>query len=464
MKILLINTTTGFDPLTSKENDYRIQLSLSPPIGLLYIARSFEDDGHKVKVIDYSCEEKPNKEMQKSLYSYDAIGLEVLTDNRNYVEKIAKSIKDYDNDLPVLLGGPHCTFHPQKALIDIPSGDISVEGEGEIVVKELVKGLNGYKNYEKLPGVYYRKKSEIKKGKPAEYIKNIDEISFPSRHLVEKYEYGKIGRQNFYKQKSTAILTSRGCPNNCKFCTRHITSNYFRMRSAENVIEELSEIKEKYKSVFIADDNFLASKKRSTKIFDELIKMGSPLDIYINGARVDSANNDLYKKMKIAGVKHIYFGIESGNQSVLDYYNKNINIEQIKTAVKLANKMDFITLGYFILGAPFETYKHIKKSINFSLNLPLDFAIFYPLSYSKGSDLWDEAVKKKKINKDEDCYGIIASSERGLANFTESELLDLCKKAYKKFYYRPSYLFRQIYKSLKRLDFTILKYWINYNT
>jgi radical SAM superfamily enzyme YgiQ (UPF0313 family) len=464
MKVLLINTTTGFDSVTSEKRDYRIHLSLSPPIGLLYIARSLEDEGHKVNVIDYSCEENPNKKMNQSLNSYDVIGLEVLTDNREYVKNIADSIKESDKNLPIMLGGPHCTFHPSKALIDIPSADISVEGEGELVVKEIIKGLEGYKNYKKIPGLYYRENGKIKKGKSSEYIKNIDQISFPSRHLVEKYEYGKIGTQDFYKQKSTAILTSRGCPNNCRFCTRHITSNYFRMRSAENVLDELYEIMDKYKSVFIADDNFLASKKRAKIIFNELIERGSPLNIYINGARVDSADTELYKLMRKAGVRHIYFGIESGNQKVLDYYNKRIKINQIKTALNLANQMDFVTLGYFILGAPIEDYSDVKKTINFSLKLPLDFAIFYPLSYSKGSDLWNEAVKKKIINEEKDGYGLVASSERGLSNFSEKELLDLCEKAYKKFYYRPSYLFRQIYKSLKRIDFTILKFWINYNT
>jgi radical SAM superfamily enzyme YgiQ (UPF0313 family) len=464
MNILLINSITGFDPLTSKNNDYRIQLSLSPPIGLLYIARSFEDEGHKVTVIDYSCENNNKNELQKSLNSYDAIGIEVLTDNIEFVENIAESIKDNNNDLPIILGGPHCTFHPSKALVDIPSADISVEGEGELVVKDIIKGLKGYNNYKNLAGLYYRKNGDIKKGKPAKYIKNLDIISFPSRHLVEKYDYGKIGRQFFYKQKSTAILTSRGCPNRCRFCTRHITSNAFRMRSAENVIEELSEITDKYKSVFIADDNFLASKKRANKIFETLIKMGSPLDIYINGARVDSADVELYKKMKKAGVKHIYYGIESGNQDVLDYYNKKINIRQINTAINLANKMDFVTLGYFILGAPIEENKHIKKSIKFACKLPLDFAIFYPLAYSKGSDLWNEAIKEKKINEEEDGYGLIATSEKKLSKFTDKQLLDFCVKAYKRFYFRPLYLTRQIYKSFKRLDFTIIKYWINHNT
>ncbi|MCK4364629.1 MAG: radical SAM protein [Thermoplasmatales archaeon] len=458
MKILLINTSVGFDSIMSKENTDRFIASIPPPTGLLYIARSLEDEGHKIKVIDIACEKNPMMEIKKSLNSCDAAGLNVFTMIRNDVEIIAKSIKNYDKNLPIILGGPHCSFHPQKALIDIPSGDIGVEGEGEIVIKDIVKGLNGYKKFETLPGVFYRKNGTIKKGKPAEIIKNIDELPFPSRHLVEKYNYGKLGKLDFYKQKTSAMITSRGCPFKCKFCTRHLTSHIFRMRSAENVLDELTEISQKYKSVFIADDNFLANERRVSKIFDELIKMGSPLEIYINGARVDSANIDLYKKMKKAGVKHIYYGIESGNQSVIDYYNKKITIEQIKKALNLANKMDFITLGYFIFGAPFEKYKEIKNTINFANSLPLDFAIFYPLVYARGSDLWEEAVNEGKINFDEEEYLIIASSTKGLANFTEDEIFSFCEKAFKKFYFRPSYILRQIIKSIKRKNFTILKY------
>ena len=162
--------------------------------------------------------------------------------------------------------------------------------------------------------------------------------------------------------------------------------------------------------------------------------------------------------MKKAGVRHIYYGLESGNQDVLDYYNKKITIDQIKNALKLANKMNFVTLGYFIFGAPLETKKHIENTINFANSLPLDFAIFYRLAYTQGSDLWNDAVNEGKIKLEDGIYSIIASSDKGLANFTDEELNNFIEVAFKKFYYRLPYVFREIVKSIKRWDFSILKY------
>ena len=110
--------------------------------------------------------------------------------------------------------------------------------------------------------------------------------------------------------------------------------------------------------------------------------------------------------MKKAGVKSIEFGIESGNQEILDYYDKKITLDPIRNAVKLSKKTGFLTIGNFILGAPIETEKHIDDSIEFAKELNLDFAFFYPYSYLKGSALWEDAVQKG-IVKENDLFLII---------------------------------------------------------
>jgi len=134
---------------------------------------------------------------------------------------------------------------------------------------------------------------------------------------------------------------------------------------------------------------------------DGLIELDSDIELIIDGARIDSADRDLYKKMKKANVKFIGYGIESGNQDVLDFYNKKITLEQIRKAINLCNEMNFITRATFILGAPFETKQHFEKTIKFACSLPLDIAIFRPLNYCPGAELWDEAVKQGKIMKNE---------------------------------------------------------------
>jgi len=394
VNILLIHIPPLFHRISSSKQ-FKTKAIIYPPVGLLYIGRSLEDEGHNVEIIDFNTEKHPKETLIKSLPSADAVGISIYTMTHREAAHIAQLIKEINPDIPIIIGGPHCTYHPDKALSDIPAADICVEGEGEFVIKDIMKVLNGTKKLSEVPGVQYRKEGKIKVGKPVKIIMDLNSISFPARHLIDKYEYGKLDNTNFYKQKFTAMITSRGCPFKCRFCTRkNFSLKKFRVRTAENVINELKEINEKHGSVMIVDDNFLLDKKRVHRILDGIIKNGIDMEIYIEGARVDSADRNLYKKMKKAGVKHLYFGIESGNQDVLDLYQKEITLPQIRKAINLSREMNFFTIGNFILGAPIETKKHLEQTIKFACSLPLDIAIFNPLFYLRGSDLWLEAVKR----------------------------------------------------------------------
>ncbi|MCK4365637.1 MAG: radical SAM protein, partial [Thermoplasmatales archaeon] len=350
----------------------------------------------------------------------------------------------------------------KRSLEDIPSADICVEGEGDLVIKDIAKSLEfGRKNLSEIEGVYYRENNNIKAGRPHKIIKDLDSIPFPARHLVDKYNYGMINNKYVFKPKLTSMVSSRGCPFNCRFCSRNApVYKTYRQRSAENVVKEMLEINNKYKTLCIVDDNFLADKKRANKIMDSLIEEGTDLDLLILGARVDSADRELYKKMKKAGVKSMGFGIESGNQDVLDYYNKRITLDQIRKAVNLSREMNFITHGNFILGAPFETEKHFEETIKFACSLPLDIVLFNPLAYVYGSDLWDEAIQKGITPKDGG-YTIGPEARKKLGNFTFEELLEFCQKAVKRFYLRPNYIIDQLIISIKRKNFRLIRTGLN---
>jgi radical SAM superfamily enzyme YgiQ (UPF0313 family) len=205
----------------------------------------------------------------------------------------------------------------------------------------------------------------------------------------------------------------------------------------------------------IVDDNLLADKKRAHEIFDLLIAADTKIEILIMGSRVDSAERALYKKMKKANVTLIGFGIESGNQDVLDFYNKKITLKQIRDAITLAREMDFQTVGTIIFGAPFETKKHFKKTVSFCKSLPLDIAIFTVLKYYMGAPLWVEAVKDNKISSDE--FLVSADSTRGLGNFSSKELYDYSKKAYRSFYLNPSFVLDQLIQAIRKRDFRMIK-------
>lgn len=433
-------------------------LSIYPPIGLLYLAAVLKQHGHEAEIIDLGAEKLSEEQIRKHLLSVDAVGMSVYTNNYPCIAETARLIKNLDPKIPLIIGGPHCSFLKEHALYDIPHADIEVELEGEPVILDLVKFLNGEKQLSEIPGIIYKEKDKIKYGKNPEILKDLDNLPFPARCLVEKYDYGNFPWGYQPKKKFTTILTSRGCPFHCRFCSKYnnINKNYvYRERSAKNVFEEIRHINEKYSSVKIVDDNFLVNKKRAHEIFDLIIKNDISLDILILGARVDSADKELYSKMKKANVKFLSFGVESGSQQVLDFYNKKITKEQISNAVKLSRKMNFITVGSFIFGAPIETKEHIEETIKFVRSLPFDSVIFRPLKYEVGSELWKEALKKNKVSKDE--YTVPADSKRDLGNFTYEELLDYSKKATSSFYLRPKYLFDQIFRALSTGDISRLK-------
>lgn len=462
MRFLLLKISGGWKSVGAKGNTLN-NPSIFPPLGLQYLGSVLEGEGHKVEIIDFGAQIVTNEQLSNSLILSDAVGMSVCSNDYTAVAEISKKISEIDPDIVQMIGGPHCTFHKEKSLNHIPDADICCEGEGEIVIKDIVRLIQGRKDPSIIHGIHYRENNKIKSGKPLEVIKDLDSIPFPARHLLDKYEYGKFLGCYPFKRKFTVMISSRGCPFHCRFCARYgnvVDSYGFRKRSAENVVEEIIEIAKKYGSVMMCDDNFLADVKRAHKILDTLIDCDSSIDLLIMGTRVDSAERNLYVKMKKAGVKYLGFGIESGNQDILNFYNKKITLQQIRKAVNLGSEMGFRTLGTFMIGAPIETREHIENTIKFACSLPLDVAIFGSLKYEMGSDMWNEAVKNKSISEDE--FLVTADSRRGLGNFTPDELQSFNELAFRRFYIRPFFILKKLYKAFLRKDFGLVNRGIHY--
>jgi anaerobic magnesium-protoporphyrin IX monomethyl ester cyclase len=426
-----------------------------PPLGLLYIASEIEQEGHTVEILDYQTDSNAPIRLEKASESTDAVGITLTTDQIKPVAHLTSKIKAINSELPIIIGGPHCTILPKQTLSDIKDADMSVIGDGEPVILEIIKWLQGYKELSDIQGIYYRENNQIKQGKSPHLIDKLDGIPFPARHLIERNRYGVSPWGFTLKNKVTSIATSRGCPFECRFCANNTikTTQKYRQRSAEDVFKEIQQVGKEYRSIIIVDDNFLADKTRAHQIFDLIIDSGVKVNFIIEGARVDSADNELYSKMKQAGVTTILYGVESGNQDVLDYYHKGITLTQIRTAVNLAHKMHFFVYASFILGAPIETKKHIDETIKFACSLPIDFAIFGPLRYQAGSPLWTEAVNEKKIQDSQ--YNVIADKNLGLSEFTAEELTQYSINGFISFYFRPKYMLHQLYQSIIHRDINL---------
>jgi len=460
MKLLFIFPSTGkfyLDPGAHDTHVHNPSSAYLPPLGLLYIGRMAEQQGHSVEIIDYTAEAFNEAALQRAIHSSDAVGMTIFSEPaelENSIE-IAKKIRQYAPDIPLILGGPHCNFFPEQALRD-HHADICVRGEGEYIIGPVVEALEGKRDLSTIPGLVYQQKDKICTNELQPPIMDLDQIPFPARHLVEKYEYGYTFGTKIMKGKVTSLISSRGCPNRCTFCQLSSSLAKFRSRSAANTIQEIDElVSNGHNSIAFADDNFLANKKAAEQIMDHIIKQRYDLRIWILDTRVDSAERHLYEKMRDAGVELISFGIESGNQDVLDFYNKKITVEQARKAVKLSKEMGFVADANFILGAPFETKKHFENTIRFARSLPLDHALFNRLEYLAGTPLWKEAVKQGKIDPSESV--VMSDKQRGLALYDAKEIEKYCTKAYYSFYFNPWYWLREIRYALSHRNITFIQ-------
>ncbi len=426
---------------------------LFPPLGAMYLSAVLEKEGHKATIIDLRAEGE--KALRKFVLDADIVGITVETTSLNNCRKIIELIRQIDRDVPILIGGPHCNIVKEKALKEL-NADYEIVGEGEVSIAKIAKMLEGKEEERNIVGLCYLKNGKTYSNPPA-IVDNLDTLPFPAHHLVKKYNYGYIGGIKIFPGRFMSMITSRGCPFKCKFCSR--SSLYFdkyRVRSPKNVLEEIKYLYEKgYKNIIFVDDNFLTDKKRVEEIMDGIIKEEIDMNFIIEGARVDSADYNLYRKMKEAGVKLITYGIESGNQEILDYYNKGITLEQIKYAINLADQMNFITIGNFILGAPIEDEKHIQNTIEFAKELPLDVASFFILEYIVGSELWNEAVKEGKIGVNE--YIVESDASKGLGKLTRKRLEEMRRRANLQFYFRIKYAVHEILKFLRMKNIYLAK-------
>lgn len=446
--------------LNSSSNKETAFKGIAPPLGLLYIARVLEDQGDNITILDFSAESFDEQKLKNETEKADIVGLTVLSYSLQCSKEIITKIKQFKPQITVIIGGPHCNLFPEKSLKET-GADICVQGDGELIINDIKNTIIRKGDFSKIPGIYYKENEKIRKGAPLELIEDLNTLAFPSRKLIEKYNYGKEYNPKIKKGEFTSVIMSRGCPYHCKFCSRNsVSMKKYRTRTVENVVKELIELSNQgYKYVAFEDDSFITNINEINRLFETIIKEKIKMKFIITAARVDAIDKELFENMRKAGVTHLQFGFESGNQDVLDFYNKNTTIEGIIKAVRLSNRMGFFTIGTFILGAPIETKDHFKRTLTFAKSLRLDSVSFLHLKYVAGSDLWCEAVEKGKITEDE--YIVNSGSEKNLSIMSRHEIDNYCIKANREYFLRAKFMVDLLKKSLKNDDLGFLQSFIS---
>jgi anaerobic magnesium-protoporphyrin IX monomethyl ester cyclase len=419
-------------------NSYaRIRGTIAQPLSLAYLAASAEKFGHKIKIIDALVMNYSFDDIKKEIKHFDpdVIGATSWTENIYDILKIIKIAKEINPNCMTVLGGPHPTAMAKETLETSPYVDVIVRGEGE---KTFVKLLEKKEKLSTVEGISFRSNGRIIENKDGKLIEDMDSLPFPAYHLLpmEKYvikyklfDYERVGNLG---DRYCIISTCRGCPYNCIFCgSRALWGKNWRVRSPENVIEEIKILNQKYKVKVLdfMDDTSTIDKKRMLKIC-ELIKKEKIDILWTAGTtRVDLFDKEIARSFKDAGCKIVRIAPESGNQKSLDFLQKGFTIEDVKRAAKIAKDAGLATDGNYIIGIPGENRKAINQTILFAKKLDLTRTTFSILAPFPGTKLYEIAKQKNLLlTEDWSRYSPI-KSVLSLNDFSAKELEKLLIKA-----------------------------------
>ncbi|WXG44004.1 MAG: radical SAM protein [Promethearchaeati archaeon SRVP18_Atabeyarchaeia-1] len=354
-----------------------------PPLGLGYIAAYLKKHNFSVSLVDctFATQGEALKRVRDS--HPRIIGIYSMYSMKEKAMEMADLLRG-DCEL-LITGGPLPSVNPKEFLGHF---DVVVIGEGEQTTLELVKQFDRSGDLSRVRGIMHKKNGRVNCTGSRPFIQDLDSIPFPSRELFDNDSY-KAHYSKIFGYTMTSLMSSRGCPFNCDFCSRPIFGNTLRARSATNVVDEIEQVKELgYQRIWFADDCFTLNHKRLLEICHEMIQRGIKVE-WECLSRVDTVNKKTADMMKLAGCRRVFFGIESGNDRVLSLMKKQITTEKAKKAVKETKQSGIEVGAFFIVGYPGETSETILDTVNFASELPLDYLSFTMPYAIPGTSLYD---------------------------------------------------------------------------
>ncbi len=429
-----------------------LEKNIRPPLGIGYIASFLREKNKKteIKILDLTLHSNWEETFENMVENFrpNIVGFSVPTVAYNNAKELKKIAKKFDFVEKIIFGGPHasaCT----KSVLEENKDIIVVKGEGEITMNELMEG----KKLDKIMGISFVKDGKIVENQERPFIENLDSLPFPARDLMELEKYEEYF-QNF---RCTTIMSSRGCPFRCIYCCKATLGTRWIPRTPENMIQEIIEIRDVYgiRNILFHDDLFTFNEDRIIKFCDLLESHRINLK-WQCVTRVDRVSFKLLKRMKDTGCVLINFGVETGNQEIMNSIRKGITLEQAKNAFKMCRELRIKTLANFMIGLPKDTIKTIGDTINFAKKLNPDNAQFTLTTPFPDTELWRIMEEDGLINKPVDwnffrSFGL-TSYDDYVAFFRHKnvdvkklfEFVDIAESEFKKYV---------IIREIKRLNF-----------
>ncbi|NPV06869.1 MAG: radical SAM protein [Anaerolineae bacterium] len=437
---------------TSRVWDSRAHIHM----GLGYLAGSLLEHGYRVDIFEESVEDRSLSDRLASA-SYDVVGISSPTP---LIEEAWQSAEvAHRAGAITILGGPHLTLHPGESL-EKPQVDLVVRGEAEDTIIEVMRALQRDRGLEGeggrrfraevwggIAGVSFRDEQGKVVHNPGRSLRqDVDALPWPAYHLfpIERYTNLQPLTDGLQKHaRAYTLLTSRGCPYQCIYCSKPITGNTWRARSPERVVEEWAYLVREMRAteIGVTDDVWNLDLDRAKRICHLLIDEGlaSVPWVTIHGMRADHTDAELFRLMKRAGCKRVGFGVESGNQAILDSIKKRQKIEDVRAAFANAKAAGLQTMGFFIFGLPGETEETMEDTIRLALELDPDLANFMMADPLPGTELYEMVQREGRLlasgYHDLAIHGERARFEMG--DMTAGLVERKFHEAYRRFYFRP---------------------------
>lgn len=444
-----------------------------PPLGLAYIAANLRLHGHSVRIFDcltqdyehettysdggigYGASPEALIEEMES-FAPDLVGIScIFTISSQISIDVAKVIKERFPQTPIVFGGTHATVN-SHSMAAVPGVDYVVRGEGEDAVVQLADHLAGDRDICEVSGLTYRVAGEIKENKQ-QFIQDLDKLPRPARDLLDMETYFSIGRMQGMspgmRKRITPMITSRGCPAQCIFCAIHaVWGRKFRAHSAAYVIEEISELRDKWgvEHLLFEDDNLTFDKDRAVSIFQGLLDT----DIHMtwdtpNGVALWRLDEKVIRLMKQTGCQLMSVAIESGDQETLyNIIKKPLNLKKAEKVILAARDIKLRTSAFFVVGFPGETMERIKKSLDYAVSIPTDSIALMIATPYVGTRLYEQCKENGYLVEDFDPYNLYPRKGQIITDeFTPDELDKLVSQTHLRRAFRfPLNTMRRVYE------------------
>lgn len=457
-RVLLINPPMSMEEQAGQSSMKEV-INILPSLGIGYIAAVLEENNIPVEIIDCQPLDMNHEGLKKELAAKEAdiIGITATTLSFPSAVKTALIGKEVSPDSYIVIGGPHITAAPKTTMAH-ECFDAGVYGEGEFTFLELVKKISNGESLN-VKGLYLRKNGRAYFTGPRPFIQNLDELPFPARHLFPPLSKYHPTPASCRSEPLATIMTSRGCPNKCTFCDRKIFGNVTRLRSVDNVLDEMEEVIHEHgaREIKFFDDTFTVNKNRIFELCRGIKERGIDIE-WSCLTRVNAVSEELLMEMKKAGCWQVAFGLESGDQKMLNRMKKGITLSMSRRAVGWARKAGFNIRAYFVIGTPGETLGSINNTIEFAKSLDLDEANFYAFVPLPGTEIYENLVKEGSLRHEKyEHYNVMINSPDAEIPYvpdglTEEQLKERISYAHKRFYFRPQYIIRQLVRTRKSGD------------